>query len=231
MSQVSPLKKRLHRDGNWCQQGWGTITQKTQGRGTKEWMWNNHREKQKWGKVRMVVCLRADTLCWWGLFTCSHIVPLLLLLFPFLFAPLSFVPFALSSLGAICLPSVSPVMLQMAFVRDVGDHRGFLSIWPWHALLLSLAAWCSTCKSPSSLDPYCWCLADRGPRLSPSAPVVITASLCLEQAAKFAFPLDCVSLLPFVEKNCQHSSRPWLLFSLFFSREWWCGSLITLEQL
>lgn len=122
--------------------------------------------------------------------------------FPFFFAPLSFVPFTLSSLGAICLPSVSPVMLQMAFVRDVGDHRGFLSIWPWHALLLSLAAWCSTCKSPSTLDPYCWCLADRGPRLSPGAPVVITASPCLEQAATFAFPLDCVSLLPFVEKNC-----------------------------
>lgn len=136
--------------------------------------------------------------------------------FPFFFAPLSFVPFTLSSLGAICLPSVSPVMLQMAFVRDVGDHRGFLSIWPWHALLLSLAAWCGTCKSPSTLGPYCWCLADRGPRLSPGAPVVITASLCSEQAAPFAFLLDRVSLLPFVGKNCQHSSRLWLLFPSFF---------------
>lgn len=152
-----------------------------------------------------------------GAFSCvPTLFPCCSCCFPFFFAPLSFVPFTLSSLGAICLPSVSPVMLQMAFVRDVGDHRGFLSIWPWHALLLSLAAWCSTCKSPSTLDPYCWCLADRGPRLSPGAPVVITASPCLEQAATFAFPLDCVSLLPFVEKNCQHSSRPWLLFSLFF---------------
>lgn len=48
--------------------------------------------------------------------------------FPFFFAPLSRAPSTRSSLCAICHPSVSPGMLQMAFVKDVGDHRGFLAL-------------------------------------------------------------------------------------------------------
>lgn len=53
---------------------------------------------------------------------------------------------ALSLLCAICLPSASPIMPQMAFVKDGGDHRGFLSIWPQCALHLPLTAWSITHK-------------------------------------------------------------------------------------
>lgn len=63
----------------------------------------------------------------------------------FLCGPLSFLC-ALSLLCAICLPSASPVMPQMAFVKDGGDHREFLSIWPQCALHLPLTAWSITHK-------------------------------------------------------------------------------------
>lgn len=68
----------------------------------------------------------------------------------FLSFSLSFCPFIafsiLSSLCAICVPSVYPVMPQMALVKDAEDHRGFLSKWPQCALHLPLTAWSITHK-------------------------------------------------------------------------------------
>lgn len=54
---------------------------------------------------------------------------------PQTFCP-SFFFLVLSSVCAICLPSVSP---QTVFVKYGGDHRGFLSIWPRRALHLFLS--------------------------------------------------------------------------------------------
>lgn len=60
------------------------------------------------------------------------------------FCPSLFSFHILSSLCAICLPSVSPVTPQTVFVKDGEDHRGFLSIWPRCALHLPLTAWSIT---------------------------------------------------------------------------------------
>lgn len=151
--------------------------------------------------------------------------------FPFFFAPLSFVPFTLSSLGAICLPSVSPVMLQMAFVRDVGDHRGFLFIWPWHALLLSARSLMRHMQE--SLDPRPlllmfgrpWSpLVSRCSRRHYCEPLFGTSrAICISSRQGFPFAI-CREELPTQLKAVTS-------FPLFFSREWWGGSLITVEQL
>lgn len=114
-------------------------------------MWENKRRKtsrSNWIQSERKRCGFTDTST--PRSSSSHNLCLLfhILFFWFLtfFGP-SFISFcALSLLCAICLPSASPVMPQMAFVKDGGDHRGFLSIWPQRALHLPLTAWSITHK-------------------------------------------------------------------------------------
>lgn len=222
-------QKRLHRDRKWCQPRWGTIMQQTQGRRTKLWMWNNHRDKQEWWFVweRLLyvdgafirVPLLFSCCCFSFLFHSTFICSLDALVLRHHLPPLSVPCNAADGLCERCGRSqrISIYLTQTrpsSFPHSLMQHMQE-SLDPHHRLFTKI---------------YCGCLADRAPRLSPGAPVLsslLQASVCNKPT--FAFPLDCVFLFPLVEKNCQHSSTPDLLPSS--SSEWWRRSLISPGQL
>lgn len=150
---------------------------------------NDHKEKQNDYNAESggsFVCLYPRTHC---LIIHPCLVPSFIVSFLvsfFLFVSLLLSSYLITSLCAICLPSVSPVTPQTVLVKDGGDHRGFLSIWPRHALHLPLTAWSITHKCFLLLFGS-RLLAHGSTRLSPPLSLLLWASLCWEYANIFAF--------------------------------------------
>lgn len=128
---------------------------------------------QKRGKCWTVVCLRVDTLRWWGLW---RVPPLFSCFFPFFFHSTSICSFYTFVLRHHLSPLSVPCNAADGLCERCGRSQRISICVTQRRPSFPLTAWCSTCKSPRHSSPsfsikiYCWCVA--GPGLCPGAPVL-----------------------------------------------------------